>query len=371
MIWDREKFIAHCLFENTGREMFVELFGPLFKLEDEWRAAGVPEKEIGMTAFDWDYVKHFDIAAETKAVTGITPYIVDDNETETITMDHMGRRTKLIKFSASIPLPIEYPMKDTDDFDRIRKWYEFSESRIDTELLLAQKKRRDDGELSIFQIPGAFDELRSLMGEEMLCISYYEEPEMIHALLDTFADTAIKCIERVGNIVPIDCLHLEEDLAGKMGPLIGPNIIKEFFYPYYSRVYEAARTYGAKLFSMDSDGDISPIIPELINCGINWLYPCEPVGGMDLVELRKKYGNKLCIAGGIDKFALFGSHEDIRKELEKRITPETLGGGTIFGLDHRIPNGVPIENYRYYVSLGREMLGLPPVSGEGWARMAF
>ena len=48
-----------------------------------------------------------------------------------------------------------------------------------------------------------------------------------------------------------------------------------------------------------------------------------------------------------------------------------LHGGTVFGLDHRIPNGVTLGNYKYYVRLGREMLGLPPVSGEGWARMAF
>jgi len=48
-------------------------------------------------------------------------------------------------------------------------------------------------------------------------------------------------------------------------------------------------------------------------------------------------------------------------------------GGIVFGLDHRIPNGTPLENYRYYVDLGREILGLPPRKGEhlGWMRMAF
>ena len=45
--------------------------------------------------------------------------------------------------------------------------------------------------------------------------------------------------------------------------------------------------------------------------------------------------------------------------------------GTIFGIDHRIPNGVKIEDYRYYVNLGREMLGIEPISAERWARMAF
>ena len=63
--------------------------------------------------------------------------------------------------------------------------------------------------------------------------------------------------------------------------------------------------------------------------------------------------------------------EAIRKELEYRICPETLGGGTIFALDHRIPNGVSIENYRYYVQLGRELLGLPAATESPFRRMAF
>ena len=61
----------------------------------------------------------------------------------------------------------------------------------------------------------------------------------------------------------------------------------------------------------------------------------------------------------------------IRKELEYKMQDIMRGGGTVVALDHRIPNGVSIENYRYYVTLGREILGLPPSSGEGWERMAF
>ena len=65
---------------------------------------------------------------------------------------------------------------------------------------------------------------------------------------------------------------------------------------------------------------------------------------------------QLFIKGGINKYALLGSKADIRKELEYKICDITKGGGTVFSLDHRIPNGVPVENYRYYVKLGREML---------------
>jgi len=113
------------------------------------------------------------------------------------------------------------------------------------------------------------------------------------------------------------------------------------------------------------------VLDAFIDCGVNCFYPCEPAAGMDVVKLREKYGTKFCIKGGIDKHVLRRTPEEIRAELEYKMSGIMRGGGTVFALDHRIPNGVPIENYRYYVRTGREILGLPPVAEEGWARMAF
>jgi len=58
---------------------------------------------------------------------------------------------------------------------------------------------------------------------------------------------------------------------------------------------------------------------------------------------------------------------EIRKELEYKFQDLMRGGGTCFGLDHRIPNGTPLENYRYYVRTAQEMLGIDP-SEKGWVR---
>ena len=68
MIWDRERYISHVKFEYTGAEMFCELFGPLLPLEEEWRKQGATAKEIGMTAFDWDYVLKTGLSGHTAAV---------------------------------------------------------------------------------------------------------------------------------------------------------------------------------------------------------------------------------------------------------------------------------------------------------------
>lgn len=371
MIWDRERYIAHSLFEYTGEEMFCELFGPLVQLEEEWRRQGATAKEIAMTAFDWDYVLKTELACQTGAVTGMEPVVLSDTDEETISVDQYGRKMKLIKKSASLPLPLTHPVETMDDWLKIRHWYAFSDSRIHATRLREQKALRDKGYLTVLSVPGGFDEPRQLLGEENLCIACYEEPELIQDILSTIGDTCVKVIERVGEIVPIDHLFIHEDMAGKSGPLFGPGQVREFLMPYYQKVWNAAKAQGAKLFSQDSDGNMNPVLDAFLECGINSIHPCEPNAGMDIVQIRRQYGKRLSLKGGLDKFALRRDRAAIREELERKICSTTLGGGTIFGLDHRIPNGVSIENYRYYVNLGREMLGKGPIRGEGWGRMAF
>ncbi|HBT64427.1 MAG TPA: hypothetical protein DEB10_07200 [Ruminococcaceae bacterium] len=162
-------------------------------------------------------------------------------------------------------------------------------------------------------------------------------------------------------------------MAGKHAPLVGPNIVRQFIKPYYRKSWDLLNERGTKLFSQDSDGNMNAVMDSFIESGVNIFYPCEPAAGMDIVQLRRKYGNKIAFKGGIDKHVLRGSKENIRKELEYKMQPDMQTGGVVFGLDHRIPNGTPLENYIYYVKTARELLNLPPIeqSEKGWGRMAF
>ena len=369
---NREQYLSHMLFQGSDREWFCEIFGPLPQLKKEWQAQGATQEQLNLTAFDWDNMDAMVLAGGTWPLTGLQSKIIEDTAEQTLAIDYLGRHTKLIKSSASIALPTDFPINCPEDWERVRPWFAFQESRVGKEALPAQRKEWESGKLSIVIVPGAFDMLRELMGEVTTCVFYYEEPDLIKDMLNTMAAMAEEVITRIGEVVPIDCVYIHEDMAGKSGPLIGPNIVREFSGPYYKRVITAAKAYGAQLFSMDSDGDLSPILDELIASGINSVHPCEPVGGMDVVKLRQKYGTKISFKGGIDKHALRKTKEDIRKELEYRMDPSLFGGGMVFGLDHEIPNGVSLENYVYYVNLGREILGLPPIGDRrGWQGMAF
>ena len=120
MIWNRERYLAHCRHEYTGREMFCELFGPIHILEEEWRKQGATEKEIAMTAFDWDYVLKTRLEVATGPVTHMTSRTIEDTPEYTIMIDGLGRKMKLIKKSATLPLPMDHPVKCMDDWLKIK-----------------------------------------------------------------------------------------------------------------------------------------------------------------------------------------------------------------------------------------------------------
>jgi uroporphyrinogen decarboxylase len=94
---------------------------------------------------------------------------------------------------------------------------------------------------------------------------------------------------------------------------------------------------------------MNPVLDVFLDAGINMMHPLEPAAGMDVVNVRAKYGQRLAIYGGIDKFILSKTKADIDRELEYKLPPMIRSGGYVIALDHRIPNGSLLENYRYYV----------------------
>lgn len=373
MKWTREEYIKHMTFEKTEKQMFVEMFGPLIRLDEEWREQGATEDEIGMVGFDWDFVPVVDCGGNTGIMPAFESRVLEDTPEYTLSTDKYGRTVKLSKGYASIPLPLDYPVKTMEDWLKIKPRFEYNENRINWAQVERAKQLQKEGALVVAWMEGGFDLPRELMGEEGACIAYYEDPELMEDILATVAETTYKVLDKISDHLQIDNLCSHEDLAGKSGPLVGPSIVEEFIQPYYRKVWDMLSAKGTKLFSMDSDGNMNPVIDAFLDCGVNIMYPMEPAAGMDIVELRKKYGTRVAFKGGIDKHVLRRSKEEIKKELEYKMQALMQEGGVCFGLDHRIPNGTPLENYKYYIDTARELLGMPPRDKDkrGWARMAF
>jgi len=374
MRWSREQYLALMTFKPVPRPMFIELFGPLLGLEEQWRQQGATEDEINLTAFDFDYVEQVGAGGNCGPVGLPDTKIVSEDEAFRIERDGLGRILQLDKRTATIALPTTFPVSNMDDWLKLKKHYAFDEARIHEAQIERAIAAQQQGKLVRAGIPGAYDTVRNLMGEEQAAMACYDQPELIHDIMDTLRDTAMRVLNPISRRITIDQLSVHEDMAGRSGPLFGPAQMQQFVKPYFRPIWDMLQSRGTQIFDMDTDGNVNAILQDLIDCGLNHLHPMEPAAGMDVVAVRKQFGKQLTFNGGIDKFAIMKDRAAIDAELEYKLQPLLRdGGGIAFGLDHRIPGGTPLELYRYYVDTARQMLGIEPrdPSKRGWARMAM
>ena len=352
----REEYLDYMTFQSNERPLFTEIFGPLIGLKEEWEEQGATPEELDFSAFKYRFEARGGIPVATGMMGGYPTETIEDNDEFTISRDGLGRIMKRSKKAATITLPMNYPVKNMDDWLKLKPFYEFSEARFGKDWEATARQHLEAGRVVCVGIPGGFDGLRQLLGVETLSIAFYDQPELVHDILNTFGDTASRVLDRVSATVQVDLLGVHEDMAGVSGPLAGPKQVAEFIKPYYRRIWDMLANRGARLFDQDSDGDMNPVIPVFLDAGVNCMHPMEPAANMDIVKIREQYGTKLAFRGGIDKHVIRRSKEEIVAELEYKIPPMIATGGCVLALDHRIPNGTPLENYRFYIKKVWEML---------------
>ena len=352
----REEYLDHMTFKSNDRPLFTEIFGPLLGLKEEWEEQGATEEELDFSAFTYRCEAQGGLPVNVGRNGGYPEELIEETDEYKVWRDGLGRTMKLPKETATLALPMDYPVKTMDDWLKLKPWYEFPEDRLSRDWQGAAKTHLENDRVIGVGIPGGFDEPRQLLGEEGLCIAYYEQPELIHDILQTIADTAYRVFDVVSAKVKIDKLSVHEDMAGKSGSLAGPIQIEEFIKPYYRKIWDLLESRGTRLFDQDSDGDMNSVIDAFLDAGINCMHPMEPASNMDIVKVREKYGTKLAFYGGIDKHVIRRSKEEIVAELEYKIPPMVASGGCVIALDHRIPNGTPLENYKFYIEKAWEII---------------
>jgi hypothetical protein len=352
----REEFLDYMTFRRNDRPLLTEIFGPIVGLKEQWLAQGASPEELSFEAFRYRCPAFAHLPVATGFVGGRPGEVIEDTQTHRIVRDQMGRTMKLAKGVATLPLPLDWPVRAMDDWLAVKPHYQFREDRLSADWRRAAREHLAAGHVIRVSIPGGYDEPRQLMGDEACCTACYDQPELLHDMMETFARTACAVLDRVTREATVDVLFVHEDMAGRSGPMWGPAQVREFAVPYYRRVWELAGDRGVRLFDQDSDGDMRPVIEPFLEAGVNCMHPLEPAAGMDIVEARRRYADRLAMYGGIDKHVLRQSKQAIREELEYKMPPLIATGGCMFGLDHRIPRDTPLENYRFYLDAAWEII---------------
>ena len=342
---DLERFRACLAYEPMDRAPYRS-WGAWPETLERWRTEG----------YDPDNPRAFGIDRwETRNWFGPTPpfeHKVMEEDRETILyVNHEGilmREWKANRYS-SMPQFVRFPVETRADFRTF--WQERMQPDLtvrigpDWQAKLAAYRGRD---FPLIVFPdrwgGFFGPQRNLVGVEKLCRLFYDDPAFLEEMLDANADFLIQMMDRVLDHTDVDVFGFWEDMAYKTGPLVGPELFRKFALPRYRRVVDFCRGRGIEWFCLDSDGDVTKLIPIWLDAGINILYPFEVQCGMDVVKIRKEYGRDLRMWYGIDKRALAQGPDTIDAELA-RIAPLVRDGGYVPSTDHSIPPDVSYPNY--------------------------
>ena len=244
-------------------------------------------------------------------------------------------------------------IKNEDDYKKIKHLL-YTDKSIDDMLEKAytHKQRHDRGEIIVrLWLAGFFRFPCWLLGIEKHFFAFYDYPELMHQINMDLAEYNLRAIEKLFAFFTPDMAALAEDMSYNHGPMLSYECFKEFLLPYYQLVVPALKKHGVKVF-VDSDGDVTTMIPWLIEAGIDGIYPLERQAGVDIVKLRNKYPRFLFM-GGFDKMVMSKGEKAIRAEFE-RILPVMRSGGYIPSVDHQTPPDVSLKDYKLYIKLFHE-----------------
>jgi hypothetical protein len=173
------------------------------------------------------------------------------------------------------------------------------------------------------------------MGLDRFSYALADDPGLIRLIHQRFSDWAAKTIAHL-NTMDFDFFWVMDDLAWNQAPFFSPRVFREFIFPYMQEVAQAIK----KPWVFHSDGNILPLLDDLVRLGMNAIHPIQP-GAMDIGQVKAKYGNHLCLVGNIDVgYTLTrGSPSEVDQEVKERI--ETVGrdGGYI------ISSSISITDY--------------------------
>lgn len=347
---NRERVICTALCQPADRLPLLFYFGPWPETVDAWEKEGFP------AGTPWDYnlgldpgIRHVDINL------GFCPAFpcetLEEKEHTKIVRNELGVIMELHKDHSTIPRYLDFPVKNMEDWERIKK------ERLNPDSperfpknweQLVQEYNQGDYVIQLGHFPyGLFGILRELMGIENFLIALYDDPDLIHNMMDEWTNVWLAIYEKVCQRVKVDAIHMWEDMSGKAGSLISPAMIREFMMPNYKKIKAFADSHQIPIFSLDTDGDCHQLIPLFLECGINMIMPFEVSAGSDILEYRKQYPN-LCIYGGIDKREIAKGKASIDRELD-RIDSIFEFPGYFASLDHLIPPDISRSDFVYFV----------------------
>jgi uroporphyrinogen decarboxylase len=242
----------------------------------------------------------------------------------------------------------------------ITTWEEFEQypwptlEEVDFSYLEGAKGLLPPGMGIISGTSGIFESAWMLTGFTTFCTLIYDEPDLVEAVMQKVGTLHFQIFERAATYPGIGSLWISDDIAYAEGLMLSPIFLRRHLFPWYKKMGEVCRHYDLP-FLYHSDGVLWSVMDDLLDAGFNALQPIEPKA-MDIVQLKQRYGDRLCLIGNIDLgYTLTrGTPQEVEAEVQERIRAVGPGGGYCVGSSNTVTHYVPLENYLAMIKATRK-----------------
>lgn len=223
-----------------------------------------------------------------------------------------------------------------------------SDAKRDETVATYLRVLRADRPATVFAptIRGCFCPVYERMGLEEFSYALADSPAQIERLMDVHAEYMRSMAQRyAAHANEVKYLAVCEDMAYKGGLIASPAWMRSAWKPRFAQILEPLLKAGIRVV-FHSDGDITEIIPDLIDLGVSAINPLEVAAGMDLAKVKREFGKQLTLIGGVDCSQLLprGTPAQIRDEVRRVLDIGAPGGGFIIGDTSQITPDTPVEN---------------------------
>jgi uroporphyrinogen decarboxylase len=260
---------------------------------------------------------------------------------ETVYVDEWG--VTKAKTEEYYPVPIDAPLKEPSDLKGLKIPDPLSEWHFET---LSRAVDRFKGKRAIvFRAQDSYSIPRYLRGVEAALTDFILNPQLLRDLVEIAIEYNSALASRA-IALGADAIFMSDDYADNRGPMMSPRHFHEFLFPGLSRVVEAIHAAGAPAIK-HTDGNVKPILDDLLASGIDCLDPLDPLGGMDLADMKTRVAGRVCLKGNVNIGGplSLGSPDEVRAETLACLRAGMPGGGYILSTSNSVMASVKPQNY--------------------------
>jgi len=319
---------------------------------ERWHSEGMPS--------NIDYVDYFDIDRYIMIGADSSPRYeqktIEETDEYITTITDWGTTLRNWKHAASTPEFLDFTIIDPDSWKKAKERMVPSKDRIDWKFLEKNYKTwRENENWLIANLFFGFDVTHSwVVGTERILMAMIENPEWIHDIFAHELKTSLALFDMIWDAgYKFDSIFWCDDMGYKGTQFFSLDMYRELLKPYHKKAVEWAHAKGIKAH-LHSCGDVNPIIPELIEIGVDALNPLEVKAGMNPLHLKKLYGDDLVLHGGVNA-VLWDKPEKIKEEMSRVIPVLKENGGYIFSSDHSVPSSVSLEDFKHIIEHAKKL----------------